>query len=83
MYAWCLETIGGLSEADAGHEALDFYKYEDANKKFRDLVFHDEAWHWAMLKIFGDSYHLNFPEYELPSTAYRNESERYEGLAHE
>jgi hypothetical protein len=40
----------------------------------RGLLFHDEAWHWAMLQTAGPQYWVNRPELKQPSAAYRLES---------
>ena len=79
LFAWCLCLYGGTSQADARVRAEAFYPYESAaTGSLRGLVFHDEAWHWAMLKIFGEQYWQARPELESPSVDYRAESQRYE-----
>ncbi len=55
MYAWCLIAYGHSAPSDAYEMALSFYQYEPANAPYRGLVFHNEAWHWAMLRIFGET----------------------------
>ncbi|WP_406673847.1 hypothetical protein WBK31_35620 [Nonomuraea sp. N2-4H] len=38
---------------------------------YRGLVFHDEAWHWAMLGIYGERYWVAHPELADPPPEYR------------
>jgi hypothetical protein len=76
MFAWCLITHGGIPLSAARAEAEQFYAYESATEPFRGIIFHDEAWHWAMLKLFGERYWMSHPELESPSTDYRVESHR-------
>ena len=76
LYAFVLREHGGLPEADAQKQALERYPYESADDEFRALIFHDEAWHWAMLHMYGERYWDARPELETPSQAYRNESYR-------
>ncbi len=54
MFAWCLTRYSGLSPDVAAREATSFYDYQPASDPCRGLVFHDQAWHWAMLRIRGD-----------------------------
>ncbi|MFC7303072.1 hypothetical protein ACFQVC_02410 [Streptomyces monticola] len=70
-YAWVLREHGGMTPDAAGAAALDDYPYEPADAPYRGLVFHDEAWHWAMLRIHGDRYRVTHPELDGPSAAYR------------
>jgi hypothetical protein len=77
MFAWCLVVYGGVSEMLARSQATEFYPFESATKPYRGLVFHDEAWHWAMLEVFGKHYWQARPELEHASADYRAESERY------
>src|SRR5262249_26055428 len=51
MFAWCLITYPGLSHADARPASLSPLAYEPAIQPCRGIVFHDEAWHWAMLHL--------------------------------
>jgi hypothetical protein len=77
MYAWCLQQYGGRSPAEAEAEALDSYPYEPASAPHRELIFHDEAWHWAMLRIHRGSYWLKSRALERPSEDYRREEKRW------
>ncbi|MFB7369671.1 hypothetical protein ACFC0D_07530 [Streptomyces sp. NPDC056222] len=70
-FAWVLHRYGGRTKAQAGAEAVEFYAYEPADKPYRGLVFHDEAWHWAMGRVFGDSYHRDRPELAAPPGEYK------------
>ena len=69
-FAWCLEKYGDRSPEAAKSEAEDFYAYEASDAPFRGLVFHDLAWHWAMLRIYGDGYWRKHPDLEHPSEEY-------------
>jgi hypothetical protein len=69
-FAWVLQQHGGLSPADAESAALERYPYEADNVPFRGLIFHDEAWHWAMLRIHGDLYWREHPELVEPPSEY-------------
>jgi len=75
MFAWCLVTFGGIALPEAQSAALSFYAYEQSTDAHRGLVFHDEAWHWAMGRIIGERYWVARPDLERPSSAYRTESE--------
>lgn len=75
LFAWCLQTFAGAPAAEAREAAETFYQYEPASDPYRGLVFHDEAWHWAMLRVFGPSYWISQPALELPSAEYRRFSE--------
>ncbi|MFJ3921254.1 MULTISPECIES: hypothetical protein [Streptomyces] len=70
-YAWVMRHHGGLTPPQAGEAALKRYPYEPDDAPFRGLIFHDEAWHWAMLVIHGDRYVVERPELASPSDAYR------------
>jgi len=83
LYAWCLEKHGNYSAADATKESLSFYKYEPESAPYRGLVLHDEAWHWAMLKIFGDLYWKKYPELESVSEEYKKEADKLHNKAME
>lgn len=77
MYAWCLHTYGDLPQEDAIRLAEAFYEYESPSANLRGLVFHDEAWHWAMMEIVGDFYWKSRPDLASISKEYEEESERY------
>ncbi|MCK1815049.1 hypothetical protein MTQ13_12295 [Streptomyces sp. XM4011] len=70
-YAWVMRRHGGLTAADAERAALEAYPYEPADAPYRWLVFHDEAWHWAMLTIHGDRYWAHHPVLARPTDEYR------------
>jgi hypothetical protein len=76
LLTWCLVRYGGMALPIARSQAEAFYRYESAEP--RGLVFHDEAWHWAMLKLLGEQYWLVHPELANPSADDRAESRRYE-----
>lgn len=69
-FAWVMVRHGGLSPDQAEAAALKHYPYEASDAKYRELVFHDRAWHWAMLTIHGDQYWIKHPELEQPSAEY-------------
>ncbi|MET7462023.1 hypothetical protein [Nonomuraea sp. NPDC005501] len=70
-FAWVMQRYGGLTTAEAEEAALECYPYEASGTPFRGLIFHDEAWHWAMLSVYGDRYYVDHPELAQPSTEYR------------
>ena len=76
LYSWCLVNYGNFTHKDAEKEALNFYKYESEENEYRGLVFHDESWHWAMIKIYGEKYWINKPELSSPSKEYDLESKK-------
>lgn len=69
-YAWVMQHYGGLSPEEAAKAAQGRYPYEPADEPFRGLIFHDEAWHWAMLAIHGDRYTVEHPELVHPPSDY-------------
>lgn len=69
-YAWVMRTHGGMTPQQADAAAADFYVYEPPDDPYRELVFHDEAWHWAMLALKGGQYWRRHPELAHPSAAY-------------
>lgn len=60
-FAWVMEHHGGLSQTEARAAALERCPYEASDDPHRGLIFHDEAWHWAMLRI-----HQNEPYWRAP-----------------
>lgn len=70
-FAWVMHRYGGLTAAQADAAALERYPYEASDAPYRGLVFHDEAWHWAMLKIHGNNYTVTHPEMVLPPAEYK------------
>ncbi|MBO8185059.1 hypothetical protein [Streptomyces spirodelae] len=70
-YAWVMRHHGGLSPAAAWEAALECYPFEPDGDPYRGLVFHDEAWHWAMLALHGERYPVEHPELLDPPPAYR------------
>ena len=77
MYAWTLQRYGQLTALAAQEKANAFYAYTAADVPLRELVFHDQAWHWAMLALFGERYWQQYPAFEPVSQAYEAEYERY------
>lgn len=74
LFAFVLGEHGGFSVAEAEREALLRYPYEPPEAEYRGLIFHDEAWHWAMLRLHGEGYWRERPELSEPSPAYRREA---------
>ncbi|MEU2282085.1 hypothetical protein ABZ614_09145 [Streptomyces sp. NPDC013178] len=70
-YAWVMRRYGGLLLTESWAAALDWYRYEPPEKQYRWLVFHDEAWHWAMSVIHGDRYTVDHPDLVDPPAEYR------------
>ncbi|WP_327733149.1 hypothetical protein OG749_04040 [Streptomyces nojiriensis] len=70
-YAWVMRHHGGLTHEEAWEAALKWYPYEPDGDPLRGLVFHDEAWHWAMLAVHGAGYVVERPDLVHPSPAYR------------
>ncbi|MFB4316980.1 hypothetical protein [Actinomadura sp. 21ATH] len=69
-YAWVMRRYGGLTAGEAEAAALDMYPYEPDGAPSRGLVFHDEAWHWAMLTIHKGLYWVAHPELADPPEEY-------------
>ena len=69
-FAWVMRTYGAMSSAQADESADRRYPYEPPGA-YRGLVFHDEAWHWAMRALKGEQYWLRHPELAKPPDAYR------------
>ncbi|MEU1803156.1 hypothetical protein [Streptomyces sp. NPDC019937] len=69
-YAWVMRRYGGLARAQAWEAARGHYPYEPRDEPCRGLVFHDEAWHWAMLTLHGHRYPVERPELAEPSAEY-------------
>ncbi len=65
-----MQRYGGLSAAQAQAAALERYPYEAADAPYRGMIFHDPAWHWAMLRIHGDNYTREHPELMNPPAEY-------------
>jgi hypothetical protein len=76
MFAWVLETYGKFSREDVQSKAISFYKYEDPGTECRGLIFHDLAWHWAMIELYGEGYWHERPELEKPSIEYKQENKK-------
>ncbi|MEV5241855.1 hypothetical protein AB0K89_22515 [Streptomyces cinnamoneus] len=70
-YAWVMRRYGNLTLPESWAAALECYPYEPADEPYRGLVFHDEAWHWAMGRIHGDRYVVEHPELADPPAEYR------------
>lgn len=65
-YAWVMRTYGAMSSAQAD-EASDLrYPYQPPGTAYRGFVFHEEAWHLAMLALKGELYWKHHPELADP-----------------
>lgn len=71
-FAWVLRTYGTLDPHRARDESLKRYPYQPPDAPFRGLIFHDEAWHWAMLHLQGEGYWRTRPDLAHPPQEYRN-----------
>ncbi|MFF9480066.1 hypothetical protein [Streptomyces sp. NPDC014733] len=71
LYAWVLHRYGDRTPEEAQTAALGRYPYEPAGAPLRGLIFHDEAWHWAMLTLHGECYWIRHPELAGPPPEYR------------
>ncbi|WP_330253673.1 hypothetical protein OG874_03455 [Nocardia sp. NBC_00565] len=69
-FAWVMERCGGRTPEQAVADALAAYPFEPSDVPHRGLVFHDDAWHWAMVAIHGYLYWREHPELERPSAEY-------------
>lgn len=70
-FAWVMRQYGHMTKDQAEAAALNRYPYEAADAPFRGLIFHDEAWHWAMDSIHGHDYPRTHPELVWPPPEYR------------
>ncbi|MQY21874.1 hypothetical protein NRB20_49870 [Nocardia sp. RB20] len=66
-----MRRYGGLAQVEAESSALRRYPYEQSDEPYRGLILHDEAWHWAMLRIHGEGYPQEHPELVEPPAEYR------------
>ncbi|MFJ4435031.1 hypothetical protein [Streptomyces sp. NPDC088923] len=69
-FASVLERHGSRTPDEARAQALAAYPYEPPDAPYRGLVFHDEAWHWAMLHLHGPHYWRERPELLDPTREY-------------
>ena len=76
LYAWCLVRYGKYNGQEALEASEEFYEYEPIENEYRGLVFHDEAWHWAMLKAIGEFYWKTHSELADPTQEYRIEANK-------
>lgn len=70
-FAWMMERYGGHTPAEAEYAALAQYPYEHARAEYRWLVFHRDAWSWAMRKIHSPTFWHDHPDLASPSEEYR------------
>ncbi|PGH46595.1 hypothetical protein COO58_16460 [Micromonospora sp. WMMA1996] len=69
-FAWVMRRYGDLDADQAEAAALRRYPFEERDAPYRGLVFHDEAWHWAMVEIHGQGYWTSHPELVRPPAEY-------------
>jgi hypothetical protein len=69
-FAWVMQRHGGLTATQAEAAALEHYPYEPSDAPYRGLVFHRQAWDWAMRKIYKNLYWVEHPELARPSAEY-------------
>jgi hypothetical protein len=81
LFAWTLEKYDGFAAPVAKQRAFEFYPQKPPTDRYRCLVFHDLAWHWAMLQVFGEQYWIARPDLEQPGPEYLEESQRWEADA--
>ena len=65
-----MRRYGGMALDESWAAALHCYPYEPSDEPYRALVFHDEAWHWAMLRLHGERYPVEHPELLQPPDEY-------------
>lgn len=70
LFAWTLRKHGNYSTEEAEKQAMEFYEYEQPTNPYRELIFHDPAWHWAMIAIHGHGYWWDRPELWPPPDEY-------------
>ncbi len=73
MYKWCLIKYGSLNHELADKQANDFYNFESEDNEYKYIVFHEEAWHWAMIKIHGENYWIVDPSLKSIPSEYKDE----------
>ena len=78
MFEWCLLNIGAYSRDEIASASDRLFSYKPESDEYRWLVFHEDAWHWAMLEIKGEGYWRRFPSLIDPSAEYEQEWECYE-----
>ncbi|MEU4422296.1 hypothetical protein AB0F81_16850 [Actinoplanes sp. NPDC024001] len=70
-YGWVMQRFGGLVAFQAEMAAEQRYPFEASDAPYRGLMFHDEAWCWAMREIHGDQYWVSHPDLVEPPAEYR------------
>ena len=80
LFAWCLVRFGGHSSQVAESKALERYPYESPTEPYRGIMFHNLAWDWAMIELFGDGYWQRRPELATQWKEWRQEYEREAGM---
>src|SRR5262245_47348835 len=82
MFAWTLMHFGSVPPETARQRALRFYVYEPPDAVCRGFVFHDEAWHWAMIALHGNMYWRARPDLVFAPHEYRQQSARFSATRH-
>jgi len=79
LFAWCLIHIGHMGIEQSYQEAGKIYRYYPIEEEDREDIFQEEAWHWAMVTLYGNHYAKNHPQFATPSFEYSQESDRIFG----
>lgn len=70
-YGWVMQHYGNLDAIQAETAAVERYPFEASDAPYRGLIFHNEAWHWAMRALHGDEYWISPPRLAEPPAEYR------------
>ena len=73
MFAWCLVQFGGVDPTAASVRAEQRYPFEVPGTRNRGIIFHDLAWHYAMLELHGNMYWKARPDLERAPAEYEAE----------
>ncbi|HSH96323.1 MAG TPA: hypothetical protein VK968_19405 [Roseimicrobium sp.] len=76
MYAWTLVTFGAFRTEDAESHALQHYPYDPVGQN-NPFLFHERAWHYAMIELHGSTFWTTKPEILHAPAAYFEEEERF------
>lgn len=79
LFALALTHHGGMTPEQAKREALERYPYEPPDTSYRGMIFHEIAWHWAMIRLHGHEYSRSHPELRNAPESFRREAERLHG----
>lgn len=71
--------VGQVDVAEAYRKALAFYPYHALSEGEREAVFGEDAWHWAMVSLFGETFPEQRPDLYQAPEEYFQESDRIFG----